>query len=162
MHCGSKTLMFSLAAVLVCATGALGQAANPPVTNTFTAYVDNQATVNNCSPGEPVALNGTVVFSYQISTDSTGTNQYSVTATNSLTGIGQTTGSSYVAADSNDYASSTSDSSKDMTVELSSDLKSQGSTPSMTLVQTLHITMDIGGNISADILANTTSCGSAN
>src|SRR5262249_52193951 len=133
-----------------------------PVTNTFTAYVDSQATVNNCSAGEPVALNGTVVFSYQVSTDSTGANQFSVTATNNLTGVGQTTGTGYVAADSNDYASSTSDSSKDMTVELSSDLKSQGNAPSMTLVQTLHITMDTSGIISADILGNASNCGSAN
>jgi len=78
-----------------------------------------------------------------------------------LTGVGQTTSTSYLAGDSNDYAASTADTSKDMTVELSSDLKSQGSAPSMTLVQTLRITVDTSGNITASVADNTTSCGSS-
>ena len=60
-----------------------------------------------------------------------------------------------------DDAASTSDTSKDLTVQLSSDLKSQGSTPSMSLVQTLHITVDTSGNITASVVDNTTSCGSS-
>ena len=56
----------------------------------------------------------------------------------------------------------TGDSSKDMTVELSADLKSQGSTPNMTLVQTLHIVVDTSGNITAEVVSDTTSCGSSN
>ena len=74
--------------------------------------------------------------------------------------MGQTTGTAYVANDSDDFDSNTSDSSADMTVELRSNLKSQGSTPGMTLVQTLHIVVDTSGNISAQVVSNSTGCGS--
>jgi hypothetical protein len=89
-------------------------------------------------------------------------NNFSITAANDLTGIGQTSNTNYLAGDSNDYSASTADSSKDMTVELSADLKSQGSSPNMSLVQTLHIVVDTSGNITADVIGNTTSCGSSN
>jgi hypothetical protein len=148
-------------ALAVSTPAAFGQSATPPVTYTYTAYLDNQTAVNNCSAGEPVNLSGTVTFTYQFTADSTGTNNFSITATNNLTGVGQTTNTNYLAGDSNDYAASTADASKDMTVQLSSDLKSQGSAPSMSLVQTLHITVDTSGNITASVVDNTTSCGSS-
>ena len=92
--------------------------------------------------------------------DSSGANHFTVTAGDNLTGLGQTTGTAYVANDSDDFDSNTSDSSADMTVELRSNLKSQGSTPGMTLVQTLHIVVDTSGNISAQVVSNSTGCGS--
>ncbi len=161
----SKGLAVSLAVLLIAiqfsATSLFAQS-GPPVTYRLTAYVDNQAAVNNCSAGEPVNLNGTVQLSYQVSADSSGMNNFSITATNNLTGVGQTTNTNYLASDSNDYSASTTDSSKDMTVELSADLKSQGSAPNMTLVQTLHIVVDTSGNITTEVVSNTTSCGSSN
>ena len=160
-QCLAVSLAVCLIAIQFSATPVFAQAV-PPVTYRLTTYVDNQATVNNCSAGEPVNLNGTVVLSYQVSADSSGANNFSITATNNLTGVGQTSNSNYLASDSNDYSASTGDSSKDMTVELSADLKSQGSTPNMTLVQTLHIVVDTSGNITAEVVSNTTSCGSSN
>ena len=44
-------------------------------------------------------------------------------------------------------------------MELKADLVSQGSAPSMTLVQTLNIVVDTSGNISAQVVDNTTQCG---
>jgi len=61
------TLLF--VAMQVSTTVAFAQSAAPPVVYTSTAYVDHQATVNNCSAGEPVSLNGTVQFTYQFTTD---------------------------------------------------------------------------------------------
>ena len=148
-----------LLALLLCAAAALAQSGTP-VTNSYDALVSNQVTVNQCSIGEPVALNGTVHFSYSVSTDSSSVNHFTVTAGDNLTGLGQTTGTAYVANDSDDFDSNTSDSSADMTVELRSNLKSQGSTPGMTLVQTLHIVVDTSGNISAQVVSNSTGCGS--
>jgi hypothetical protein len=148
-----------LMALLLCAAAALAQSGTP-LTNSYDALVTNQVTVNQCSIGEPVALNGTVHISYSVSTDSSGVNHFTVTASNNLTGLGQTTGTAYVANDSDDFDSNTSDSSADMTVELTSNLKSQGSAPSLTLVQTLHIVVDTSGNISAQVVGNTTGCGS--
>ena len=49
-----------------------------------------------------------------------------------------------------------------MTVELRSDLNSQGASPSLTLVQDLHITADTNGSITAEVVSNNTSCGGAN
>ncbi len=137
-----------------------GQSVTPPVTHTYTAYVDNQTTVNNCSAGEPVALSGTVQFTYQFTTDSAGVNHFSITAANNLTGVGQTTSTNYLAGDSDNYTVNSSATSASLTVELQSQLASQGSTSSMTLVQALQITADTSGNISAQVVSNTTTCGS--
>lgn len=159
---GSRAITVLLTVVLLALLGAtpaaFGQSAAPPATYTYTAYVDNQATTNNCSAGEPVSLNGTVTFSYQFTTDSSGVNHFTISAANNMNGVGQTSGTSYVANDSDNYNSSTSDPSADITVELRSELKSQGSTPGLTLVQSLHITVDTSGNISVQVVSNTTSC----
>src|SRR5882724_3386912 len=93
-----------LVAMQISATVAFAQSPAPPVVHTYTSYLDNQAATNNCSAGEPVNLNGTVQFSYQVSSDTSGMNNFSITATNNLTGIGQTTTTNYLAGDSNDYA----------------------------------------------------------
>ena len=146
-----------LATLLLSAAAALAQSS---LTNSYDAAITNQVTVNQCSIGEPVALDGVLHVSYSVSTDSSGVNQFTVTAANDVTGSGQKTGIAYVASDSADYNSSTTDSSADMTVELKSDLQPQGSAPGLTLVQSLHIVVDVSGNVSAQVVSNTTGCGS--
>ncbi len=141
---------------------AAASAQNQPTTYIYDAYVDNQATVNTCSAGENVNLNGTIRFTYHVSPDSSGVNQFVINAASNLTGVGQSTGSNYTAAETNEYDANTSDSAKEMTVELSSDFSSQGATASMTLVQALHITVDTSGSIAAQVISNNTSCGGAN
>src|SRR5438876_5020561 len=123
-----------LMALLVCAAAALGQS-RMPVTNSYDALISNQVTVNSCSIGEPVALDGVLHVSYSVTTDSSGINQFAVTAANSITGVGQKTGAAYAADDSSDYNTNTDDPSADMTVELKSDLKPQGAGMGLTLVQ---------------------------
>jgi hypothetical protein len=152
--------MFLVLAFAVNNAVLFGQSATPPVIYTYTAPVANQTTVNNCSVGEPVALNGTVQISYQVTTDTSGVNHFTITASNNLNGLGQTTGTSYVAGDSSDYNVNSGQASSEATVELKSDLVSQGSAPNMTLVQTLHVTLDNTGNISAEVVDNLTQCGS--
>jgi hypothetical protein len=146
-----------LATLLLSAAAALAQSS---LTNSYDAAITNQVTVNQCSIGEPVALDGVLHVSYSVSTDSSGVNQFTVTAANDVTGSGQKTGIAYVASDSADYNFSTTDSSADMTVELKSDLQPQGSAPGLTLVQSLHIVVDVSGNVSAQVVSNTTGCGS--
>src|SRR3989442_1317184 len=107
MFQGAKGVVITLAILLLAFLAntavAFGQSATPPVTYTYTAYVDNQVTVNNCSAGEPVALHGTVQVTYQFNTDASGVNHFSITAANTLTGIGQSTTGNYTASDSADY-----------------------------------------------------------
>jgi len=163
MFQGTKSVAIALVILLLAFSAstavAFGQSA-PPVVYTYTMNVQNQTTTNNCSAGEPVALNGTVQFSYQVSTDpTTGTNQFSITASNNLTGVGQTTAGNYTASDSADYVLNSSQPSTEAAVQLRSDLVSQGSAPSMTLVQTLDIVVDTGGNISVQVTDNSTQCG---
>ncbi len=146
-----------LVTLLLSAAAALAQSS---LTNSYDAAITNQVTVNQCSIGEPVALDGVLHVSYSVSTDSSGVNQFTVTAANDVTGSGQKTGIAYVASDSADYNSNTTDSSSDMTVELKSDLNPQGSAPGLTLVQSLHIVVDVSGNVSAQVVSNTTGCGS--
>src|SRR5437764_8923092 len=128
---GSIRAGFLAALVLItCTAGALAQSA---VTNSYDINLSNAVTVNNCSTGEPIALNGDVQVSYSASTDGSGNNNFSISAANNLTGIGQTTGAPYVAADSDTYSSSTGDSSADLTVELKADLKPQSGGAALTL-----------------------------
>jgi hypothetical protein len=164
MFQGSKgvpvRLMIMLLAFAVNHAALFGQSATPPATYTYTAPVANQTTTNNCPVGEPVALNGTVQLSYQFTTDSNGMNHFTITASNNLNGLGQTTGTSYVASDSSDYNVNSGQASAEATVELKSDLVSQGSAPSMTLVQTLHVRVDTTGNVDAEVVDSVTQCGS--
>ena len=146
-----------LAALLLCAAGAVAQS---PVTNSYDINLNNAVTVNSCSNGEPVALDGTVHIDVSASTGSAGGSHFTITAADNLTGSGQTTGTAYTASDSDNYTSNNDEPSADLTVELKSDLKSQGSTPGLTLVQSLHIVVDTTGNISAQVVSNSTSCGS--
>jgi hypothetical protein len=66
----------------------------------------------------------------------------------------------YAANESAQYESNSDDSTADLTVELKSDLQPQGTGVGLTLVQSLHITADTGGNISGQVVSNSTSCGS--
>ena len=152
-----STCITVLLALLLGLGIALAQSA--PVTNSYDLIVTGQKTVNTCSSSEPVSLNGVMHFSYSVSTDSSAVNRFSITVANSLTGVGQNTGTYYAANDSDQYSSNNDDASADLTVELKSDLKSQGSTPGMTLVQLLHIVVDTTGNITAQVASNTTGCG---
>lgn len=145
--------------LLMSAAGAMAQS-GALVTNSYDVLIANQMTVNSCSIGEPVALDGVLHVSYSVTTDSSGVNQFLVTAANNVTGLGQKTSASYSANDSSDYNSITNDPSADLTVELKSDLKPQGAGIGLTLVQSLHIVVDTTGNISAQVLGNASNCGS--
>lgn len=146
-----------LAALLMCAVASLGQSA---VSNSYDINLNNAVTVNSCSSGEPVALDGTVHLDASITTDAAGVNHFSVSAAGNLMGGGQTTGTTYTANDSDTYASNNDDTSADLTVELKYDLNSQGAAPSLTLIQSLHIVVNTTGNITAQVVGNSTSCGS--
>jgi hypothetical protein len=155
----SSKLVAVLGTLLLLAAAASAQ--NQPTTYIYDAYLDNQGTINTCSAGENVNLNGTIRFTYQVTSDASG-NHFIIKAASNLTGVGQTTGANYTAAESSEYDSDTTDSSKDMTVELKSDLNSQGPLPGLALVQTLHITANTNGGITAEVVSNETSCGGAN
>jgi hypothetical protein len=148
-----------LSVLLMCAAEAVAQSATA-ITNNYDVSLSNAVTVNSCSAGEPVALNGSVHIESSVTTDNSGVSSFAVVATDQLTGVGQNTGTSYVSSDSDDYSSNNSDDSVDITVELRSSLKSQGTAPSLTLVQVLHITADSTGNLNAQVVSNSTSCGS--
>jgi hypothetical protein len=122
--------------------------------------LSNQVTINGCSAGEPVILNGKVHVEYSVSIDATGANLFSITAANNLTGVGQNSTGQYLASDSSDYTVTSSAASADVSVELKSDLTSQSAgTTNMTLVQYLHITLDTTGNVDLQVQSNQTQCG---
>jgi hypothetical protein len=66
----SSKLVAALGMLLLLAAAASAQ--NQPTTYIYDAYVDNQGTVNTCSAGENVNLNGTIRFSYQVTSDASG------------------------------------------------------------------------------------------
>src|SRR2546428_11012646 len=113
-----------LLAVVACAPVAFTQSSPP--TYTYDTAITNQVTVNSCAAGEPVSLNGTLHLLYSFTTNATtGVNQFSITASNNLGGIGQNTATNYLARDSGDYIVSSSQQASDATRELKADLVSQ-------------------------------------
>lgn len=122
-------------------------------------YLNAAITENGCSAGEPVALTGNMHFTSSYTTDTNGVNHFVISVSNDLGGLGQTSGGQYAAKDSSDYAMNSSDSSAEMTASMTSDLTSSGSMPSLELVQTLHMTTDINGNLSVSVDKNATKCG---
>jgi len=136
----------------------LGQSA--PL-NIVSVPVTNQVTVNQCSAGEPIALSGTVQVQYSLGTDTNGNNLFYVTASTNVTGVGQTTAVQYAAADSEDYTLSSGQSSAEATVQLKADLVPQGGGgTAMTLVQQLQITVDTVGDLTVQLVSNSSTCGS--
>lgn len=122
--------------------------------------VQNQVTTNNCSTAEPAALSGNMHFEYTFNTDSDGVNHFTVTVTNNLTGVGQNSGGTYGASDSSQYQLDNSQPSGELTVDFRSDLTPQNGGASLTLIQSLDITVDTSGNIAATVSQNATQCGS--
>lgn len=127
--------------------------------STISVPIANQVTVNQCSAGEPVALNGTVNVQYSVATDSNSNNLFYVTAANNLSGVGQSTSAQYAAADSENYTLSSSQTSTDGTVQLKADLVPQGGGTAMTVVQQLQISVDTVGDLNVQVVTNTTTCG---
>ena len=66
----SSKLVAVLGTLLLLTAAASTQ--NQPTTYIYDAYLDNQGTVNTCSAGENVNLNGTIRFSYQVTSDASG------------------------------------------------------------------------------------------
>lgn len=151
----SVPVLFTLLFLGLLVPGAVAQS------NATDIAITDQVTVNQCSAGEPVALNGTLHVEYSVGTDQNGNNLFYVTASNSLTGVGQSTGTQYAADDSEDYTLSSSRSSTEGTFQLKSDLapQSAGGTD-MTVVQQLHISVDTVGDLNVQVVSNTTTCGS--
>jgi len=161
LHCSrhlTVSLGTALLALLVLAPAAFAQSAPSYTTD---VQVSGQVTTNECSSsGEPVSLNGNLHAAMSFATDSNGANHFSISIANDLTGAGQNSGLSYTAKDSNDYSISTSDAAGDITVEFRSDLNPAGGGVGMTLVQKLHMKTDTSGNISVEVMKNSTQCGS--
>src|SRR5438477_5400742 len=95
----------SLAILLTLVSAGLAAAQAPA----YTATLQNQLTTNSCSAGEPVALSGAISYQVAVSPDAaSGQNTFTITASNNLIGVGQTTTTSYPAGDSSDYLVSSS------------------------------------------------------
>jgi len=120
----------------------------------------NQTAATSCSSGEAVALSGDLHIAYSYTTDSaTGINTYRVSIVSSLSGVGQATQTNYVGENAAyGYNFPTTASPAQITLQLGSRLSSQGSAPSLTLTQTVNITVDTSGNISASVAGSNTQC----
>jgi hypothetical protein len=147
-----------LSTILLLAAMAYGQSA---FTSNETVSVQNLATTNQCSTaGEPVTLNGTLQIQLGVIQDADGTNHFSITVKSDLNGVGQSSGSIYLASDSSEYQVNTQDSSTQMEAEMKSDLVQQGGDVTLQLVQSLRIKVDTSGAIAGQAIQSTTKCGS--
>lgn len=155
----NKQFALSMLAIFaLSSTPGLGVAQTPQQVYSFDVPLSNQVASNSCSTGEPVALSGNVHVQYTFSSDDAGVHHFSITPSNNITGVGQNTSTGYAASDSNTYTVNTADPSTQLQVDMQSDLTPQGSGATLTLVQSLQITVDIYGGISAQVVQNTTQC----
>jgi len=149
-----RLLTFSLAL-------AVAAALSPPAAlaqSTLDVAV-NQPASTTCSSGEPVALNGNLHFTYSFTTDPvTLINTYQIIVASGVSGVGQSTQTNYSGGASFGYSLSTADSPAQFTAQLKYDLNSQGSASSLMLNQTVNITVDTSGNISASVASSSTTC----
>jgi hypothetical protein len=120
----------------------------------------NQTASTTCSSGEAVGLNGNLHFVYSFTTDpATGINTYQVAILSNLSGVGQATQTNYAGENASfGYSFPTTASPAQITLQLGSRLFSQGSAPNLMLNQTVNITVDTGGNISASVASSSTTC----
>ncbi len=150
----SRILGFAVALLAaLMAPAAVGQ-------STYSTNVSvNQTASTTCSSGEAVALSGNLHFTYSFTTDAaTGINTYQITLASNVSGVGQATQTSYAGNASFAYGYPTTASPAQITAQLAYRLDSQGSAPSLTLNQTVNITVDTSGNISASVASSSTSC----
>jgi hypothetical protein len=119
----------------------------------------NQTASTTCSSGEAVALNGNLHFTYSFATDATtGINTYRIAVVSNMSGVGQATQAGYAANASFAYSYPTTASPAQIAAQLQYPLNSQGSAPNLTLSQTVNITVDNSGSISASVASSSTTC----
>ena|SRR5216683_6145621 len=120
----------------------------------------NQTAATSCSSGEAVALSGDLHLAYSFTNDAaTGINSNHVAILSNLSGLGQATQTNYAGENASfgyDFPSTVSPAQ--ITLQLGSRLSSHGSAPSLTLNQTVNITVDTSGNISASVANSSTQC----
>ena len=149
-----KLLTFSLALAVTSALSIPAALAQSTVNISV-----NQTASSSCPSGEPVALTGNLHFTYSFTTDPvTLINAYQINVSSGVSGIGQSTQTNYAGGASFGYNLSTTNSPAQFTAQLSYGLNSQGSAPSLTLNQTVNITVDTSGNISASVANSSTQC----
>jgi hypothetical protein len=150
----------SIIQTALCILLALAAAAASAQSQTYTLDlpVTSQVTSNSCTAGEPVTLNGTLHLAYSFTTDADGVNHFSFNATNDLSGVGQASGAGYTVAGSSAYTVNTSDASAELYPDVRSDLVPRSSGVPLTLVQSLQLSADSSGTITAQILQQATQC----
>ena len=125
----------------------------------------NQTASTSCSAGEPVALSGKLHLELSVTTITDTTTSpatliyvYQVTISSDLSGVGQTTQTNYIASTAYSGGSQSTSSPAQFTVVLRYGLDSQGAAPSLMLNQTVNITADNTGKISATLVNSSTDC----
>jgi len=146
--------------IVIATTGAQGQARNPTLDLAF-----SRTAPTTCSVGEPVTLNGRMQFEASVSTVTDTTTSpptvvytYQTSIASDLSGVGQTTGTSYTASTAYSGGSQSTTSPASFTVMLRYGLDSQGSAQSLMLNQNLQVTVDDTGRIGATLLSSSTGC----
>jgi hypothetical protein len=150
-----RILNFSVALAMVA-----GLSAGAALSQSIVDVAVNQTATNSCSSGEAVALSGNLHFAYSFTTDpATGINNYQVAILSDLSGVGQATQTSYVGENASfGYNFPTTASPAQVILQLGSRLFSQGAAPSLMLNQTVNVTVDTSGNISATVASSSTQC----
>ncbi len=151
----SKCLTLSFALVLLamvlCAPAAYGQS------NTQDYQISNQLLTNTCN-GETVVMNGTVHQEMSFSTNPNGMTHFSFNFSVHLSGVGQTTGVSYVANDGMHTEVNVRGFAQEQSFGTKTKLIAQGPVPNMTDRITLHVVTDQNGAAKIDVSKEVLSC----
>jgi Tfp pilus assembly protein PilX len=146
--------ILALAALAIAMTSTLATA------QSTTDVAVNDTASTSCPSGEAVALNGVLHLAFTSTTDAaTGINNYQIAVLSDISGTGQATQTDYAGENASfGYNFPTTDSPAQISLQLGSRLFSKGAAPSLQLTQTLNITADTAGHISASTAGSNTQC----
>jgi hypothetical protein len=149
---GGLALMIVSAAIAICAPVALGQ-----TTQTQDTQFSNVPVINDCT-GETILETGTVHTVMGFSTNPNGMTHTKIDFTTHATGVGQTTGMTYVVNDSSHQEVNTRGVAQEQSFGTKMKMVSQGPSPNLTERSALHVVIDSNNNIKVDRSSQTISC----
>ena len=112
----------------------------------------------SCGSGEAIAISGTVHLEYTFSTDANGSNTYTVTGTSKATGTGQTTNAAYAGNGEFGFTFSAPDSPAQYATTIHYSISAPDQGVSLRLRQSLNVSVDNAGSISAAVSNVATEC----
>lgn len=143
--------IFTMALLTLFASSAAAQSGSTDVAT-------NGSVSSACGSGESVSGSGTVHLDHRVTPDAVNGNHYAIDISSTFTGSGQATQTQYSAAGLYGYEFISLDSPAQISISISTHLDPDGKKSQLMLHQVLNITVDVSGNITANVGESSIEC----